>query len=588
MSDLQTRLATIYADLTGGRLHQAGLQIDALMRESPDLPEVRRAHAAWLQMSGRADEAIDAMHGAVALAPDEAGLHLALGQVQASAGRIDDAIASLRTACEHQPGSAEAWYLLGVTLYGSGRVADALPALERAHARVPAQAMVTGVLADALFLVGRAEEALPHFEALAREASKQGLPSDPMRTLRIAQCHRSLGDPALALRVATAGAGDAFAPLWLEIGGLHEDLGDADAAHAAYARSIELQPGWAEPVSALIGLRREATPEASMAIARALLDQPALPARSRALLHHALGKRADRLGQCVEAAAHWHDANRLRRIDDGRLDRVAHSARIDALIARTAGSVATRPDRSEVAGLRPLFVLGMPRSGTTLVEQILAAHPMAHGCGELTVFTAFGNALPDAPFTGDVQMHAELARRWHAAVRRTTSDGCVQDGSVLAVDKHPFNLEQLALIAAALPDARVVWCRRDPRDVALSIYAESFSPEATYATDLDDIRFLMTEQVRLMRHWREVLSVPVIELRYETLVDQPEAQARRLVEFAGLPWHDGCLDFHAQARPVQTHSRWQVRQPIHRGAIGRWRRYADWFEGWPDDVDDDA
>ena len=587
MSALQASLATLYADLTGSRLQQAGQQVDALMRAHPDLPEVRRAQAAWLQMSGRADEAIDAMRAAVALAPDDASLCVALGQVQASAGRTDDAIASFREACERQPGFAEAWYLLGATLYGSSRTVESLPALERAHAIVPAQAMVTAVLADALFLTGRAEEALAHFEALARDASRRGLPSDPMRTLRIAQCHRALGNPEQALRAATTAAVDAFAPLWLEIGGLHEDIGDADAAHAAYVRASELQPGWAEPVSALIGLRRDATPQASIDIARALLDQPTLPARSRALLHHALGKRADRLGACEEATGHWREANRLRRIDDGALDRDAHRARIDTLIARTAGGI---PARAQVAGAssgtvapRPLFVVGMTRSGTTLVEQILAAHPMAHGCGELPVFTAFGNALPDASFTDDPERLAEFARKWHAAVRRTAPED-----ARLAIDKHPFNLEQLALVAAALPDARVVWCRRDPRDVALSIYAESFAPEATYATDLDDIRFLIAEQARLMRHWREVLGLPLIEVRYETLVDQPEAQARRLVEFAGLPWHDGCLDFHARARPVQTHSRWQVRQPIHRGAIGRWRRYAGWFEGWPDGEDDHA
>jgi tetratricopeptide (TPR) repeat protein len=573
MSVLQARLATIYADLGSGRLQKAGQQVDDLMRAHSDLPEVRRAQAAWLQLSGRADEAIGAMRSAVALAPDDAGFQVALGQVQASAGRIEDAIASFRMACDRQPGSADAWYLLGATLYGSDRTAEALPALDRAHALVPAQAMVTAVLADALFLLGRCEEALVHFEGLAREG-----PPDPMRTLRIAQCHRGLGDPLRALQAAMAGPTDAFAPLWLEIGGLHEDLGDAEAAHAAYARAHALQPDWAEPVSALIGLRREATADAVLDAAHALLGQPDLPARSRALLHYALGKRADRLGACGEAAAHWREANRLRRAGDGALDRAAHRARIDTLIARTANGVRARPGAAAVSSPRPLFVVGMPRSGTTLVEQILAAHPMAHGCGELTVFTAFGTTLPDAPFTQNDGTLADLAARWHAAVRRTAPADLV-----LAIDKHPLNLEQLALIAAALPDARVVWCRRDPRDVALSIYAESFAPEATYATDLDDIRFLMLEQARLMRHWREVLPLPVLEMRYEALVAAPEAQARRLLDFTGLPWHDDCLRFHANTRPVQTHSRWQVRQPIHRGAIGRWRRYADWFEGWPDD-----
>jgi Flp pilus assembly protein TadD len=583
MSVLQARLATIYADLGSGRLQDAGQSVGDLMQAHSDQPEVRRAQAAWLQLSGRIDEAIGAMRSAVALAPDDAGLHRALGQVLASANRIDDAIASFRMACERQPDSAEAWYLLGATLYGSGRDAEALPALHRAHALVPAQATITAVLADALFLLGRREEALVHLERLARDG-----PADPLRTLRIAQCHRGLGDPVRALQVAMAGPTDAFAPLWLEIGGLHEDLGDAGAAHAAYAHAHALQPAWAEPVSALIGLRREATPDAVLGAARALLGQPDLPARSRALLHHVLGRRADRLDACDEAAAHWREANRLRRASDGALDRSAHRARIDTLIARTADGVRARPGDGIVSPPRPLFVVGMPRSGTTLVERILAAHPMAHGCGELPVFTAVGTTLTDAPFTQDDETLADLAARWHAAVRRTAPDAGAQDGVALAIDKHPLNLEQLALIAAALPDARVVWCRRDPRDVALSIFAESFAPEATYATDLDDIRFLMQEQARLMRHWRGVLALPVLEMRYEALVAAPDAQARRLLDFAGLPWHDDCLRFHANTRPVQTHSRWQVRQPIHRGAIGRWRRYADWFEGWPGDRADDG
>jgi tetratricopeptide (TPR) repeat protein len=585
MSALQARLAAIYADLTGGRVHHAGPQVQALLEAHPHLPEVRRAQAAWLQMSGRADEAIDAMQAAVALAPDDANLRIALGQVQASAGRGDEAIASFREACDRQPASVEAWYLLGATHYGNSRLDEALAPLERAHALAPAQPMIAAMLGDTLFLHGRFEDALAHFQRLAETQ-----PPDAMRTLRIAQCHRALGEPALALQLAQAWHGDGFAPLWLEIGGLHEDLGDADAAHHAYAQASALQPKWAEPVSALIGLRRETTPETVLDTAQALLADAALPTRSRALLHHALGKRADRLDACDQAAAHWREANRLRRAQDGALDRAAHRARIDALIARidaliarTAGGVAARAEAAGASTPRPLFVVGMTRSGTTLVEGILAAHPLAHGCGELPVFTAFGNALPDAPFSTDPRMLTELAGRWRAAVRRTAPDA-----AVLAIDKHPFNLEQLALVAAALPDARVVWCRRDPRDVALSIYAESFAPDATYATDLDDIRFVMQQQARLMRHWREVLALPIVEMHYETLVDQPEAQARRLVEFAGLPWHDDCLRFHANARPVQTHSRWQVRQPIHRGAVGRWRRYAHWFEGWPAHGADEA
>lgn len=571
-------LADVYSALRQGRPVDAESIARNLCASTPGQPEVHRALAAALQMSGRVEEATVAMRHAVALAPADAALRVALGQVQASGGRVDDAIASFRMACDLDPQSVEAWYLLGVAHYGTDRIAASLPALERAHALAPSVPEVIALLADALFLSGRREEALTHFEHLSRIQAP-----DAMRTLRIIQCHRALGEPARALQMAQAWSGEPFAPIWLEIGGLREDLGDADAARDAYVRAAAIQPRWAEPVAALVGLCREATPGHVLDHVHVLLDDAALPNRSRALLHGALGKRADRLDDCIEAAAHWREANRLRRIDDGALDRTAHRARIDATIARTAGNVAVQSNGRTAAGPAPLFIVGMTRSGTTLVEQILAAHPMAHGCGELTVFTDFGALLPDASFTDDPGCLADLARRWRAAVARTAPGT-----AAVAIDKHPFNLEQLALVAAALPDARVVWCRRDSRDTALSIYAESFAPDATYSTDLDDIRFLIAEQVRLMRHWREVLGLPMMTLHYEALVQQPEVQARRLVEFAGLPWHDGCLDFHAHARPVQTHSRWQVRQPIHRGSIGRWARYSEWFEGWSADDAGDA
>jgi Sulfotransferase family len=126
-------------------------------------------------------------------------------------------------------------------------------------------------------------------------------------------------------------------------------------------------------------------------------------------------------------------------------------------------------------------------------------------------------------------------------------------------------------------DARIVWCRRDPRDVALSIYSESFSPLSGYATDLDDIRFFIEGQERLMRHWQSVSPLPILEVRYEDVVTHTETQARSLIDFAGLPWDAACLEFHRSGRSVQTLSRWQVRQPVHSRSVGRWRNYPQWF-----------
>ena len=165
-----------------------------------------------------------------------------------------------------------------------------------------------------------------------------------------------------------------------------------------------------------------------------------------------------------------------------------------------------------------------------------------------------------------------------AQARRAGQVGRGASGHCLRlVDKQPYNFLHLGLIALLFPSARVVWCRRDPFDVALSIFSESFAPSATYATDLSDIAFVIRQQERLMRHWQAVPPLPVLEMHYEDLVGNPEPHMRRLVDFAGLPWSDQCLDFHQSRRPVQTPSRWQVRQPIHPRSVGRWRNYAQWF-----------
>src|SRR5690606_24710137 len=143
------------------------------------------------------------------------------------------------------------------------------------------------------------------------------------------------------------------------------------------------------------------------------------------------------------------------------------------------------------------------------------------------------------------------------------------------VDKSPLNFFNLSLPALLFPRAHVIWCRRDPRDIAVSIYSENFALDAQYATRLDAIAHTIALQTRLMRHWQAVLPLPVHELSYESLVESPELETRRLLAFLDLPWEPACLEFHRGNRTVQTPSRWQVREPIHARSAGRWRRYAD-------------
>jgi len=229
---------------------------------------------------------------------------------------------------------------------------------------------------------------------------------------------------------------------------------------------------------------------------------------------------------------------------------------------------------------RPLFIVGMPRSGTTLTEQILAAHPSGFGCGELPDIGLIVRNLPLSVGPGatwpasideipDDALDDAADRYLRAATRGAPPD------ALRLIDKAPLNFNELGLISLLFPQARVIWCRRDPRDIAVSVYGENFALDERLANDLGDIGHYINFQTQLMRHWQATLSLPILELVYEELATCPEPQARRIVDFAGLPWHSACLEFHKNERGVQTPSRWQVKQPIYTRSIGRWKHYQE-------------
>lgn len=569
----------IYECLRQSRLLDAEQALAALLTQMPHEPAVHRAHAVAAQMGGRMDVAIDAMRTAVGLAPDIPVLQLEFGQLLAGVGRFDEALVAFDTAVTQQPDLVDGWFLLGMTYYTMRREDDALPAFRRALALAPEHPQILRGLAETEYALEHHVEALALYERMPFS----GQPDDVGLFLRLSQCRRRAGLPERALTVVLEGlqAYPDEALLWLELGWVQEDLGDAEEAQAAYARAHALRPGWGDPVAASIALLRARTPDALLQDAEALLAQGHLSEYEQAYLHYVLGKRDDALGAYAEAAQHWSSANALRRRVDSVFDRAEFSAKVDASIEALSADVLHARHADALHDQRPIFVVGMPRSGTTLVEQILAAHPLAHGCGESTgIVTIAQNASegtglrwPQDVAGFSVEWMRQRAGEYLHLVSKTAADGATR-----LVDKQPYNFLHVGLIAMLFADARIVWCRRDPRDVVLSIFSESFSPLSAYATDLDDIRFFIGEQERLMRHWQSVSPLPILEVRYEDMVADNEAQVRRLVDFAGLPWDVACLDFHNSGRSVQTLSRWQVRQPVHSRSVGRWRNYAQWFD----------
>jgi hypothetical protein len=214
------------------------------------------------------------------------------------------------------------------------------------------------------------------------------------------------------------------------------------------------------------------------------------------------------------------------------------------------------------------LVVGMPRSGTSLAEQILASHPQARGAGELPFWRDWWAARPPAAAAPEP---AELAA---ARERYLEVLGAQAGAARVVIDKMPYNFLYLGLIAAALPGIRIIHLQRDPRDTGLSIYFQDFSAGQAYATDLDAIAHYYRQYLRIMNHWRQVLPPgALLEVPYEALVADPLSWGRRMVEFLGQEWDPRCLDFQGTARAVTTASQWQVRQKIHAGSVARWRRY---------------
>ena len=270
-------------------------------------------------------------------------------------------------------------------------------------------------------------------------------------------------------------------------------------------------------------------------------------------------------------------ANAARRRSARPFDRASLTARVSALIGSYDTSFfADRSDFGVGTEQPAVFIVGMPRSGTTLVEQILAAHPLLHGAGELQDLSRL--AAETAGKRGESRMRAAaslevtecraLACRYLRALR----DGAPRD-SLRISDKSPLNFYQLPLVALLFPNASVVHCQRDPRDNALSIWMENFNAEQRYATDFHDLAHYFAEYQRLVAHWRSALPLRLLECKHQVTVANVEHQARRVIEFLGVPWNARCLDFHGSGRAVQTLSRWQVRQPIYSSSVGRWRRY---------------
>ena len=590
-----------------GRLDEAIGLYQRALRIDPRRPHVRNNLGNALLARGRCAEAVERYRLALEGAPQDAQLLCNLGDALRQLGELREAASCSERAIAIDPELSRAHNVLGLCLSGLGERERSVTILRQALTLQPRSVEVLTNLAGVLRDLGKRREALSLYrEAVevdshrpethcglgrtlfelrhlneAVESCRRALalrPDYPLAQVCLGAALRVLGQIAAAegcCQAVLAAAPDHVEALVL-LGQLRADRGRFAEAQELFERALRLDSSCVSAYCS-IGAQRKMTCDetAWLAGAQALLAQP-LPLGERIAVCYALGKYFDDVGQYESAFQHYGEANELSKRYGSRYDGGKLAARVDRLIERFDAAcvheLQSHPQLQSGAALsdRPVFIIGMPRSGTSLAEQILASHPQVFGAGEVRfwddAFAALEKAGLDARSTG--ALLPIFVRQYLERLAAAPPD------AAYVVDKMPANFLYVGLIHAAFPRARIIHMRRDPIDTCLSIYFQNFFNMSPYGNDLEHLASYYEQYVRITDHWRSMLPpATLLDVPYEALVADQEGWTRRMLAFIGLPWDPRCLEFHSTERTVITASRWQVRQRIHVQSVGRWQNY---------------
>ena len=455
-----------------------------------------------------------------------------LAELAARLGRMSDAENLLRRAVELAPNFIAARANLALVVGRLGRPAEALALLDDVFAAEPDDIGHSNLKAATLGRLGDFDEAIELYEAVLAKAPRQPR-------------------------------------VWLSYGHMLKTVGRQADGIAAYRRAIALKPTLGEAWWSLANLKTVRFSEADTAAMQAALEEPGISDEDHFHLEFALGKAMHDAGDAASAFGHYAEANARRR--SGQPYRAAETARlVDRSIAMfTAEAFAARPGGAPQPD--PIFVVGMPRAGSTLVEQILASHPLVEGTGELQDLPVLARArknYPDNVLAADADARLALGEEYlkRSAVQRRTD-------RPRFIDKLPNNWLFVPLIQLILPNAKIIDARRHPLGCCLSNFRQHYARGQAFSYDLADMGHYYRDYVRLMAHVDAVLPGRVHRVIYERMVDDTESEVRALLDACGLPFDPACLEFHATERAVRTASSEQVRRPIYRDATEEWRRY---------------
>lgn len=569
--DTEALVAAGIAAAQQGRTQEARGYLESAVDRNPSRVD------AWVALSkvvARTDPilAVDHAARAASLEPEDAELQFHLGLTGASAGRFDIAAQAFGAAVRIQPANPNFLRNLALALRDSGRESDSVQVWERL-VELDRRNLANWVNLAQLYLAhGRFEEAIRAAESILRQSSAHAT-AHLIKALALSEEGRGgEAEPHLQKaiklepRQAVAHAALGF---WLQEQGRFEE------AQPRLEEAIRLNPQHGFAYYNLFRARKATAADRPLLaeIARIARD-PKLHPRDRGYLQYALGKAHEDLGEYEEAMRGYDLGNEaayevwLSRRPWNRQEYADGFARTREIFHReTLPKLADQGDPDAL----PVMIVGMIRSGTSLLEQILSSHPQIAGAGELPFWhqheaRAFQNGRPEP------ECLRELAEEYSARLRRFAPE------AARVTDKLPHNFAMLGLIHAALPNAKMIHVRRNPADNCLSVYTTAYQRPPVFAHSRENIVFAYREYLKLMEHWREHLPQGVLmEVEYEDLVANREPLLRSMLEFLGLEWDDACLQHQHNRRAVRTPSLWQVRQPIYTTSIARWKRFEPWI-----------
>ncbi len=548
------------------------------------------ALAAKFLKVGRPGDAIAPLRDAALLQPSNSIIQHDFGLACLEVGRVTDAIAALQRAVAINPLYADAYFRLGVAFEKLGDIGGALAAYDRATKLLPSLTEAWFRAGALVYIAGHHREAIGCFRRAAATGGRTNFGRlGKARALLIEDRNQEAEQVLRETLVADPKNAMAYELL----GNLLAEFGRFDEARACFERAIAIAPMLAGSYYDLVRCRPVTRDDDGLLQGmQSALATAGLEAGQRQRLHLAIGKAAEDLGDYALAMQHCDAADAVRR-GSASFDSAAFSLLIDRLIALCTPELIARASVLGSSDATPVLIIGMPRSGTTLVEQIISMHPEVRAGGELNFWNQrgaewrrsgeAGNETPVVPTENPVseflvsEFLAKAAADYLGVLREIASRK-IAPKAARVTDKMPFNLLWAGLIHVAFPRATIIHCRRAAIDTALSIHQTHFHPILAFPTGGAELVEYFHNYQRLIDHWRKVLPADrFIEVDYEDLTSAPEAVIRRIIAACGLSWHDDCLRPESNPRAVKTPSKWQTRQPIYRTSVERWRRYEAWL-----------